>query len=47
MRFDASDQMPPALGSEAFAHGMVGLTAGTVTVDQLVAQLDAARAKKG
>lgn len=47
VRFDASDQMPPALGSEAFAHGMVGLTAGTVTVDQLVAQLDAARAKKG
>jgi len=47
VRFDASDQMPPALGSGAFARGMVGLTAGTVTVDQLVAQLDAARAKKG
>lgn len=47
VRFDASDQMPPALGSGAFARGMVELTAGTVTVDQLVAQLDAARAKKG
>lgn len=47
VRFDASDQMAPALGSGAFARGMVGLTAGTVTVDQLVAQLDAARAKKG
>lgn len=47
VRSDASDQMAPALGSGAFARGMVGLTAGTVTVDQLVAQLDAARAKKG
>ncbi|AKT51327.1 ABC transporter substrate-binding protein [Arsenicicoccus sp. oral taxon 190] len=43
VRYDASDQMPPALGQDAFWKAMVDLTAGRATVDQVVARLDAAR----
>ncbi|WP_409483710.1 ABC transporter substrate-binding protein [Arsenicicoccus dermatophilus] len=47
VRYDASDRMPPALGSGAFWRTMVDLTAGRVTVPQAVARLDAARARRG
>jgi alpha-glucoside transport system substrate-binding protein len=40
-RFDASDQMPPAVGFGSFFQGIVDLVAGAKTIPQVTADIDA------